>query len=215
MKKFSLSKMKLIKYIFIFIFINSSQTKKISIGTDIIENVPFSKSDFYKYDSGYLRDNIQKSDSFRSNIYTIVEPLDENKRLPKKINALPFDTKRWKKSVDYFEKKLKGKNLSYLEINNKIVVRRFYSDYRFRSKKDISILTDVDDLKKHLELKKLNYEIHSIKKIDSTDIIDVEIQSKLYKIILNKNLCESYLFYNKKDTVNYNLYRNVIVDFYR
>lgn len=84
----------IIYYIAIFVSINSCQTKKINPDIDIIENIPFSKKDFYKYDNGYLRDDPKKIDSFRFYIYTNVEPLDENKELPKKYMMLPEDGKK-------------------------------------------------------------------------------------------------------------------------
>ncbi len=205
----------IIYYITIFVCIISCQTKKKNQDLSIIETIPFSKSSYYKYDNGYLRNNLQELDSFRSYVYTNVEPLDEDKKLPKKINVLSFDSKRWKKSVDYFEKELEGKNLSYLEVDNKIVVRNFYSVYRFNLNKDFGILNNLNDLKKDLESKRLTYKIIKIKKLDSTEIIDIEIQNKFYKVILNENLCESYLFYDKKDTIHYNLYKNILVSFFR
>ena len=60
----------------IFILINSCKTKKMNQDIDIIESIPFSKNSYYKYDNGYLKNNPKKLDSFRSYIYTIVEPLD-------------------------------------------------------------------------------------------------------------------------------------------
>ncbi len=204
----------IIFYIVVFASINSCQTKKISPDIDIIESIPFSKENFYKYDNGYLKNNLQELDSFKSNIYTIVEPLEENRKLPKKIYALPFDRKRWKKSVNFFEKKLEGKNLSYLEVNNKIIVREFYNDYSIDSTNNVSEITNVAELKKKLENRKLSYKLIKLEKVASTDVVNIDIENKYYKIILNKNMCKSYLFYNKKDTMNYYLYQNVFSNFF-
>lgn len=76
----------------------SCQVKKKNQDIGIIESVSFSKNSYYQYENGYLRPDPSKIDSFKSNIYTIVEPFEENENLPKKIN----DSKRWKKSTHYF-----------------------------------------------------------------------------------------------------------------
>ena len=72
----------IIYYIVIFGLIISCQAKKNNQDLGIIESTPFSKSNYYKYDNGYLRNNPQKLDSFQSYIYTIVEPSEKNKKYP-------------------------------------------------------------------------------------------------------------------------------------
>ncbi|MDY3318127.1 hypothetical protein PG637_01730 [Riemerella anatipestifer] len=94
-------------------------------------------------------------------------------------------------------------------MNNKIVVRRFYFEYRYDSESDK--FTNLESFTKYLKSKKLDYKVINIRKINSTDdidtdVVDIEIQKKFYKVILNENFGESYLFYDKKDTVNFDVY---------
>ena len=60
----------------------------------------------------------------------------------------------------------------------------------------------------------IKYNILNVQRKVKTDIVDIEIENKFYKIMLNNGLLESYLFYNKKDTVNFKAYKNIIADFY-
>lgn len=176
---------------------------------DIIEIRPFIKKDYFKYinKSNYYIDN----DSFKPILYSNVKPLEENKKIPKKIFGRGS---YWQSSKEYFQKELKGKSISYLEKNNHLIFRNFYYDYTFNTKKTINTPTNVYELEKYLNTKKIHYKILKLQKKYSTDIVDVEIQNKLYKIILNNTLCESYLFYNKNDTINFDAYRNMIINFY-
>lgn len=189
----------------------SCQVNRKNQDIGIIESIPFSKDKYYKYDNGYLRPDPLKVDSLKSNVYTIVEPFEEKESLPKKI----YDTNRFKKSIDYFEKELKGKNLSYIEIGNKIVIRGFYNEYKYASVDDKNRFTNLNELKKYLDNEKFSYSIIKYRKAGLTDIIDIDIDNKFYKIIINKNRCESFLFYNKKDTLNFYLYKNVLSNFYK
>ncbi|MRM83040.1 hypothetical protein [Riemerella anatipestifer] len=206
----------IIYYISIFILVISCQERKKNQDLGFIETKPFSKNNYYKYDNVFFRNKPQDIDSFRSYIYTTVEPSEKNKSLPKKIYALSFD-RRWKEGFNYFKNELKGKDLSYLEVNNKIVVRRFYFEYMFDSEFDK--FTNLESFTKYLKSKKLDYKVIKSRKINSinvldTDEIDIEIQKKFYKVILNERLGESFLFYDKKDTVNFNIYRNTLTLFF-
>ncbi|MDY3318130.1 hypothetical protein PG637_01745 [Riemerella anatipestifer] len=208
-----------IYYISIFILVISCQERRKNQDLGFIETKPFSKNNYYKYDNGFFRNKPQDIDSFRSYIYTIVEPLEEDENLPKRIFGI-IGRHKWKKSINYFNKELKGKDLSYLEVNNKIVVRRFYFEYMFDSEFDK--FTNLESFTKYLKSKKLDYKVINIRKITSTDdidtdtdVVDIEIQKKFYKVILNENFGESYLFYDKKDTVNFNLYRTNLILFFR
>lgn len=198
----------IIYYITIFVFINSCQTKKINLDIDIIENIPFSKENFYKYDNGYLRDDQKKIDSFRYYIYTNVEPLDENKELPKKI----YDaSRRWKENVDYFYKTLNGESLSFIEKNTKIVFRDFYRSYIGKDyyKSDINKPRNKEDLIKYLEYKKAEYKILGSYKSEKADVVNAKINNKFYKIVVDSTFCNSNLYYNEKDTIHA-YYQNMI-----
>ncbi|USL95848.1 hypothetical protein D1J36_001690 [Riemerella anatipestifer] len=206
-----------IYYISIFILVISCQERKKNQDLGFIETKPFSKNNYYKYDNGFFRNKPQDIDSFRSYIYTIVEPLEEDENLPKRIFGI-IRRHKWKKSINYFDKELKGKNLSYLEINNKIVFRNFYFEYRLDS--DFDKFTNLESFTKYLKSKNLDYKVIKSRKINSintldTDEIDIEIQKKFYKVILNERLGVSYLFYDRKDTVNFDVYRTNLIDFFR
>lgn len=200
-------------YTAIFIFITSCQTKKGNQDLEIIERVPFSKSSFYKYDNGYWKQHPQKLDSFRSYIYTNVEPSDKTKKYPIKINTL-ISVNRDKETSEYFDKKLKGKHLSFIELNNKIVFRDFYQSYTGKNyyKLDINKPRNKEDLIKYLKNKKTSYKILSVSKSEKTDVVEARINGFYYKIIVDSTFCKSYLYYNDKDTV-YN-YSTVLFTFF-
>lgn len=208
----------IIYFIIVSIFINSCQTKKNTQSIDIIENEPFLKSNFYKYEYenfvNYCNyNNQQKVDSFRPIVYTVVKPLSKIKKFPEKVYALSFDSNRWKESLSYFKNDLKGKNISYLEKDNKIIIRNFYIDYNINKKN--SNPTNIQELEKFLKSKKILYKILNTKKEGSYFIIDLIANNNLYKIILDKNHCTSYLFYDKKDTICFKGYSNILISFFQ
>ncbi|CAM3523760.1 hypothetical protein ELOC111193_09275 [Elizabethkingia occulta] len=192
----------IIYYIVIFGLIISCQTKKVKQDIDIIENIPFSKNNFYKYDNGYLRNNPQKLDSSRSYIYTIIEPSDENRKYPRKIYTL-ISINRDKETSEYFYKKLKGENLSFIEMNNKIVFRDFYRSYIGKEyhKSDINKPRNKEDLIKYLKSKNAKYKILSIGKSEKADVVKAKINNSFYEIVVDSTFCKSYLYYNEKDTI--------------
>lgn len=200
---------KIIIYIILNLFVLSCKTNRNTEQDDIIELNSFSEKNYYKYIDkiGYHIAN----DSFKAILYSNVKPLKENEKIPQKIFGRGS---YWNDSKIYFQKELKGKSLSYLEKNNKVVFRNFYYDYSVSQEKNINKPTNINELRTYLNSKKVNYKIIRVKKKSSSDIIDVEIQNQLYRIVLNNGLCESYLFYNKRDTINFDAYKNIVINFY-
>lgn len=193
----------IIYYIVIFGLIISCQAKKNNQDLEIIESATFSRSNYYKYDDGYLRCNAQKLDSSQSYIYTIVEPLKRNKKYPRKIYTSISISHGNKEDSEYFYKKLKGEHLSFIEMNNKIVFRDFYKSYDGEDyyQSDINRPRNKEDLIKYLEYKKANYKILSSRKSEKADIIRAKINNNFYKIVVDSTFCKSYLYYNEKDTI--------------
>lgn len=192
----------IIFYIVIFACILSCQAKKNSQDLGIIESTPFSKSSYHKYDNGYLRCNAQKLDSFRSYIYTNVEPSDKNKKYPRKIYTL-IGVYKDKETSEYFDKKLKGENLSFIEVNNKIIFRDFHKSYTGKDyyKSDINKPRNKEDLIKYLKSKNAKYKILDISKSEKADVVKAKINGSFYEIVVDSTFCKSYLYYNEKDTI--------------
>ena len=192
----------IIYYIVIFGLIISCQAKKNNQDLGIIESTPFSKSNYYKYDNGYLRNNPQKLDSFQSYIYTIVEPSEKNKKYPRKIYTL-IGINKDKTASEYFDKLLNGENLSFIEMNNKIVFRDFYKSYTGKDyhKSDINKPRNKEDLLKYLKSKNAKYKILDVSKSERADIVKAKINGFYYKIVVDSTFCKSYMYYDEKDTI--------------
>lgn len=187
----------------------SCKTNKSDNIVSIIETKSFIKHDFYKYSTKSKYTVI--GDEFSPILYSNVKPLKENKSVPEKIFGIGS---YWKDSKMYFQKELKGESISYLEKNNVIIVRNVFYDYSVDSKLDINKPRSLNELEKLLKSRNIKYNILNVQRKVKTDIVDIEIENKFYKIMLNNGLLESYLFYNKKDTVNFKAYKNIIADFY-
>ncbi|AZI32944.1 hypothetical protein [Kaistella carnis] len=177
--------------------------------TSIIETKSFNKQDFNKYTTKSKYNVI--GHEFSPILYSNVKPLKENNNVPEKIFGVGS---YWKDSKVYFQKELKGESISYLEKNDTIVVRNVYYDYSADSQLDINKPRNINELKEFLKRKNVKFDVLNFKRNVKTDIIDIEIENKFYKIILNNGLLESYLFYNKKDTINFKPYKNIIANFY-
>lgn len=172
---------------------------------EIIQTKPFSKVNYYKYtyrnNEPYIESNI-KIDSFKPIIYTNVKPLDTNKAIPQKIYSLSKYS--WKSSKEYFYNDLQGLSIVYLEKNNKILFRNFYRSYTGKDfyTSDINKPRNKEDLIKYFENKKAKFKILSVNKSEKADVINVDINGDFYKIIVDSTFCKSYLYYNKRDTIN-------------
>lgn len=185
---------------------------KTNTGDDLvsmIETKSFRKQDFNKYVTKTKYKII--GDEFIPILYSNVKPLKENDNVPEKIFGVGS---YWKDSKIYFQKELKGKSISYLERNNVIIIRNVFYDYNANSKENINKPKNFSELKEYLNANSVKYNVLKFQRKHNTDIIEVEIENKFYKIILNNGLLESYLFYNKKDTVNFKAYKNIIENFY-
>ncbi len=172
---------------------------------DIVQMKPFSKANYYKYayvkNEPYFEGNV-KIDSFKPIIYTNVKPLEINKNIPQKIYALSKNS--WKSSKEYFHNDLQGMSVVYLEKNNKILFRNYYKSYTGKDfyKQDINKPRNKEDLVKYLKNKNAKYKFFSIKKSEKADVINADINGHFYRIIVDSTFCKSYLYYNKKDTIN-------------
>lgn len=142
-----------------------------------------------------------------------MEPSDKSKKYPRKIYTL-ISINRKKSSIEYFEKKLNGENLSFIEKNNKIVFRDYYRNYTGKDyyKSNINKPRNKKDLIKYLESKKAKYKILSINKSEKADVIKANINGHFYEIVVDSTFCKSFLYYNEKDTI-YN-YQNILFTFF-
>lgn len=84
----------------------------------------------YPVNRTYFKNNNKiKKDSFKPVIYSYVKPLEENKEYPQGVFGI--SNRMQKSTLEYFQNDLDGKNVSYLEKDNKIIFRYYYHEYKF------------------------------------------------------------------------------------
>lgn len=166
-----------------------------------------------KYNDTYFiqNENEKKLDYFKPIIYTYVKPLKEDKDSPQKVYAI--NKIAWKSSLDYFQNELKGKNVSYLERNHKIVFRHYFQDKK-NSKQDFTkgFPKNNEDIINYLNEKKIKYKVLRKR---SNNVLDLQINNQFFRIVANSNFCESYTCTDLSDSINIENYRNIIATPFR
>lgn len=175
----------------------------------IIQKTTFSDKNYYKYidEIGYT---INK-DSFKPVLYSNVKPLEENKNFPQKIFAIQsyYDDSR-----KYFYQDLKGKSVSYLKRNDKIVFRHYYQVYDGNKSKNKNPKNKVEVIN-WLNKNKINFKTLKSYQKEGSDILDLNINNQFVRIVATDSFCESYSSYDIKDSVNIETYRTIIGNFYK
>lgn len=230
---------KIIVYLLVIIFVFSCKATNNNENISIINLVPFSRDNFYRYETKqgqyFYVDNNKKTHSFTPIIYTNVMPLESDKSVPKRIYSIDTFTNDSKESRDYFRNKLNGISVSYIEKFGKIVYREFYQDYTGKDyhKKDDSKPRNIKDLEQYFENKNVPFQVLEYIKPSTSNISELTekekqalletITSKTYKIKINhkdiyritvdSSFCQSKFYYNQNDSIiNYN---KIIINFYR
>ncbi|BAP32589.1 GtrA-like protein./Bacterial membrane protein YfhO [Chryseobacterium sp. StRB126] len=191
---------------------------KILVSEGIIAPIKFEKAKYYKYPYNYsipYIDSIHNKNSIKPTVYSNVKSLDSNNNIPQKIYA--FDKETWKKSIEYFDTSLNKKSVTYLLDGDQKIFRDYYQAYNGSDfyKYDINKPRNKADLINYLNVNKLKYKVVKFYKSENADVLDILVNNDQYKIVLDSMFCKSYLFYNKRDTINLINLSNVSSVIYR
>lgn len=160
----------------------------------------------------YFNNDKAKTDSFKPVIFSYVKSLEEDK-YPQRIFGI--GSRMQKSTLDYFQNDLRGKNVSYLKKDSRIIFRYYYHEYKFSSlKTDIERPKNKEEIINFLKENKIKYKLLKSIKAGNGDLVNLKINNKFIQITATSSFCKSLICYDLKDSINVQNYGLIVESFF-